>query len=538
MDVDVNRVTSLGRALAPVSLLAMMATALGAAPPPSVIVLILDGTRADTFYQLLDAGRLPNFQEHVADRGLRVENAVTVFPSTTGPSYAPFVTGRVPGTSGITGLRWYDRTTGRSHIYAGRQFGQINDALDPGAPTVYELLPKDASAAVFGMVDRGCARSQTPFLSIAAPKLRGKYVDMDRGLYQAFRKLALEADPFPRFAFLSLHAPDSVGHAHGIADPEYVASLEAIDGLVGDLAATLKARGRYHSTTLIVSADHGQSDVTEHQSLAEHLSGYGLRVRDSVAREPFFANLSRDSRKRKYDVHVEVNGNAAVFFYLNAPEAPAAERTPASLARAFPARGGGTVDIEAALLESPAVELVLGREGPGRYRVAGRAGAATLEGDRRGFTYQVVAGRDPLGLAGRPEAASLFDGRPHDADEWFRASAASEYPDAPFQIAQLLEAARAPDLVVSAAPGWEPWQEGQTGLHGGLRREHMRVPLLVGGPGIPPRRIARARTVDVFPTVCEILGIPVPAGQDGVALPVGPSRQAARQGAFQALHGE
>ena len=33
-----------------------------------------------------------------------VKNGISVFPSTTGPAYVPFVTGLFPGTSGVTGL--------------------------------------------------------------------------------------------------------------------------------------------------------------------------------------------------------------------------------------------------------------------------------------------------------------------------------------------------------------------------------------------------------------------------------------------------
>jgi len=274
-------------------------------------------------------------------------------------------------------------------------------------------------------------------------------------------------------------------------------------------------------------------------SLAEHLDGYGLAVRDSVAREPMMHNLLRSRRRQGYDVHVEVNGNAAVFFYLHEEGTDHAERTPARIARAFPARSGATVDVERALLEAPATELVLSRERAGVYRVASRKGVAAFEVQGRRARYRVLEGLGPLGFTASPAARPLLDGGLHPLNAWFRGSAGGTCPDPLNQIAGLLERRRAPDLVVSAAPGWEPWTEGQAGLHGSLRREHMRVPLLLAGPGVPVRTLARGRTVDVFPTLCEILGLEVPPGQEGVAMPWRPAgKQARRKAGFAALHAE
>ena len=50
--------------------------------------------------------------------------------------------------------------------------------------------------------------------------------------------------------------------------------------------------------------------------------------------------------------------------------------------------------------------------------------------------------------------------------------------------------------------------------HGALHREHMLVPLLLDVPVTTRPR----RTVDVMPTALAALGMPVPAGLDGVAV--------------------
>ena len=47
----------------------------------------------------------------------------------------------------------------------------------------------------------------------------------------------------------------------------------------------------------------------------------------------------------------------------------------------------------------------------------------------------------------------------------------------------------------------------------------MQVPLVIGGPGIAPGHTdAFAYLMDIFPTVCELLGTAVPQGIDGKSL--------------------
>ena len=71
-----------------------------------VLLLILDGARADVIYDAVDSGLLPHMKEHVFDRGVRVKDAITVFPSVTTSGHQAFITGLLPGHSGIIGLDW------------------------------------------------------------------------------------------------------------------------------------------------------------------------------------------------------------------------------------------------------------------------------------------------------------------------------------------------------------------------------------------------------------------------------------------------
>ncbi len=75
----------------------------------SVIVLLADGARADTLAAALDSGALPALARLRA-RGRPFTRSRSTFPSVTGPAYTPFLMGRFPGSVGLPGLRWFDRS--------------------------------------------------------------------------------------------------------------------------------------------------------------------------------------------------------------------------------------------------------------------------------------------------------------------------------------------------------------------------------------------------------------------------------------------
>jgi arylsulfatase A-like enzyme len=100
--------------------------------------------------------------------------------------------------------------------------------------------------------------------------------------------------------------------------------------------------------------------------------------------------------------------------------------------------------------------------------------------------------------------------------------AAIQYEDS--QIARLLSYLEAGDLlqstliVVAGDHGESLGDHGEESHGIFLYQEALRVPFIVRGPGVSPRRVtAVARLVDVMPTVLDLFGVPTP-GVDGVSL--------------------
>src|SRR5216117_3360313 len=73
-----------------------------------VVFVLIDGARPDVVGALLDRGELPNLARWVVEPG-GITVGTTVFPSTTGVAYIPFLFGRYPGTADVPGIRWLDR---------------------------------------------------------------------------------------------------------------------------------------------------------------------------------------------------------------------------------------------------------------------------------------------------------------------------------------------------------------------------------------------------------------------------------------------
>ncbi|MBI4342692.1 MAG: alkaline phosphatase family protein [Candidatus Omnitrophica bacterium] len=146
-----------------------------------------------------------------------------------------------------------------------------------------------------------------------------------------------------------------------------------------------------------------------------------------------------------------------------------------------------------------------------------------------------LAGRDPLGYLQEPGFLEATGGaawlsQPHASREWLQATARSRYPDAVVTMAKFfawqdpvrdLAAARDPDLVVTASPGWSfRSDDGEGTDHGYPLRESMRMTLLLAGPNLPHGVVERPqRIVDVLPTILEMIGWPDdPAPLDGEAI--------------------
>ena len=581
-----------------------------------LLFILLDGTNERVFRRLLERNELRFLARLLepGDDGRRraiYTAATTIWPTTTGPAYAPFVAGLYPHKSHLSGIRQFLRDENELRVYQLSDLRDLGQDFNRSYPTIYEVLGRHDTFNQQGWLtrrgwDRESGRAHRPlhenfsstlgvyqnvlrqtsildwfaagqevdrsnaisFINYVTPFLDGEKRRVFRefpgremtwggsaarrileegafsllGLERVVREKSLRSfrlGRLPKFSFISFHLPDDTSHGIGPGTEEnpsehYRRALRTVDEIVGAMIEVFEAYGEFDDLTLIISSDHGASRVGPedryHSDIVTKLSrATGLPIKQAARRRAdAFNRRWRDAGEhREYAGVAAVSGNANVQLYFRRPGSTDWKPRPSYeelRAYTFPS-GAAPVDLVEALSSFEAVSHVFVADRTnGAYRIFGKSGQALIAtkqaGDGRIFySYSVVSGVDPLGYGDHPELRSMIrDGRFHSGDEWAAATRDSGFPDAVVQIVQLLDGPNSGDLILDAAPDYEPWDEMQKGLHGALRREHIAVPLFIHSPRLDYER-ARGlfeagrlpRTVDVYPTILEFFGKVPPA---------------------------
>ncbi len=465
----------------------------------SVVVLLADGVRPDTLAAVIDSGALPALAR-LRDEGA-LHGVTTVFPSVTGPAYAPFLMGRFPGPVGLPGLRWFDRERAAcsfpdyTRSYVGYQMRAVDRDIAADAPTIFELAP--SSLAALSVITRGLPPANrigsiTLKSAIRAARTHfagnvAGWLDIDREVGdEVVRRVAGER---PAYTYAAFTGVDKVSHARGHAHPMITDALRIVDDAAGRIRADAERDGRWKDMQLWIVSDHGHSPVTAHEDLAGLLGKLGHRV---VA-HPWVMTPRPQTA-------VMVSGNAMAHLFLEVrrrgrPWWPALRDRWEALVALLLSRP--SVDLALLPLDAERCEV---RSSRGEMGVVSRTGGS--------YSYLPTAG-DPLGVG--CELRSVTADQAHDA------TAGTDYPDSVVQIAHLASSPRAGDVILSASRNWDLRARYEpiphVSSHGALHRDHMMVPLLVNRP------IARVprRTTDVMPSSLAALGLPIPESLDGTS---------------------
>ncbi|MGI8618713.1 MAG: alkaline phosphatase family protein [Gemmatimonadaceae bacterium] len=460
-----------------------------------IIILVADGVRTDTLRAAIGSGALPAMARMLDEGGLH--EITSVFPSVTGPAYTPFLMGKHPGSVGMPGLRWYDRSRkdcsgpGHSRSYVGIDMRLVDQDLDAASKTMFELVPN--SLAAMSVVTRGLDPSRffTRGPAFAArtawTHFRGDvagWLEIDRDV--ARRLAARMRELRPDFVFAAFTGVDKVSHARGHGSDDVVRALRIVDDAIGEMRRDLESSGSWEATHLWVVSDHGHTPIDAHEDLVGVLEQLGHRP---VAHPWIFR---RDPRTA-----VMVSGNAMAHLYVDL-----ATRT----RRWWPSLASEWSGLVASLLSRDSTDLVLLPYGETQCEIRSRAaGTALLEWSGDSYTYRPGSG-DPIGIGERTGIGG---------DESHALTVGGEYPDALVQIARIAHTPRSGDIILSAARDWdlragfEPIPHVSS--HGALHRDHMLVPLLTS----KPLATAPLRTVDLMPIALDALSIPHPPGLEG-----------------------
>jgi arylsulfatase A-like enzyme len=357
------------------------------------------------------------------------------------------------------------------------------------ARTLFELCPPASN--IFSGISRGTGVRRNAAYFRRIPYVfwflrTGDWDPIDRQGCGFLLRAA--ARPRERFTFHTTLSVDEYSHKHGPFAARVKDAYRSFDRVIGELGRTLAASGQLDRTLLLLSADHGHTEVAQHLDMEGFFERRGLRT----LYFPF-----APQRWFGCDAAVMVGGNGMAHVSLRGRHGWRVRPSGDELLAQHP---GLTDD----LLGEDAVHLLAWRaaDPPDAIRVRTRAGEALVRAGEGMVEYRVTRGADPLGYPSLPARMTR--------DELLARTEHGEYPDAPLQLAQLFESPRTGDLVISAHQGFdlrarfERWDHRS--CHGTLHRDHIQVPFasshrLRPGPW---------RTADVFPTVLAALGQPIP----------------------------
>ncbi|NBB94821.1 MAG: hypothetical protein GVY16_03685 [Planctomycetes bacterium] len=495
------------------------------------IIFIVDGVNAAIFREMLDAGELPAIREFFLDRGLYVPQAVGNIPSVTLANLPAIATGRFPGHHNITGINWFDRYARIWRNYETLLQKNRLD-LDHNAPLIYQACPDAFTASLFFQPHRGATKFYENWMSSGPLYGLARYEAVDMVTVSRFGEmmgLARQRGQFPRIVTAYLLTTDFRAYGYGVSSPQYRKAMHYVDRLIGGVCRDLRAAGLLETIVLAFVSDHSLGDVTTHFPMNAFLRDHlglpvsDLRIHENVAypqRRALYANetvVTYGSGDRYWALclrkPVQAGSDAAGFEPWDIrPE-------PSDLAT-WPLPAGGTIDLPRTLADRKEIDAIAYATGPNRCRVRTADGEVEFhQADGRGgeITYCLTHGTDPLGWIDHVPA-ELLAGGAASPDAWLATTHATQYPDLPAQIVAYFRSTRAGDIACFAAPGYD-FRTVHNGGHGGLRPyDDMFTPLLLAGPGVPRTTGHLVRTVDLTPTILDLVGCPPLPDLDGQSL--------------------
>lgn len=511
-------------------------------PPYGAIVFLVDGVNGRIFEEMLNAGELPNFQRYFVDKGLYAPRATANIPSVTLPNLTSIVTGKFTGRHEIVGINWLDRKT---HLFRDYHTLEQKNSLDKDCTSsmLYEAFSKKFTVSIFYEPHKGATKFFENWLSAGPPFAFGWYLFVDRITLYRFGEmmdLARKRNEFPVLVCAYLLAPDFVAYQYGVSNFHYRNAIRHADRQIGRVLGDFQKAGVLDKLILAVVSDHSHSDVKQHFDLVAFLE---KTLKTPIPRKRFCDSVPSKDREAYYNKFnvivtgsgeryraislrpvVPAAGQQESFRYAPWSEKPTFTEAPVFANLKDPLSPPEQIDLLESLLAQPSVDAVAWARGNEAVRVATKKGIVEFVYSAPsetpfGIRCRLFRGSDPLGYR-KPLVKQGYSSPlpPLSSREWLEVTHGTNYPDLPAQILAYFQSSRAGDVIVFAAPGWD-FGGTHKGGHGGIRAaEDMHVPLLITGPGVPHKRINVARTVDLAPTLLQLLGKPIPNDYDGQPL--------------------
>jgi predicted AlkP superfamily pyrophosphatase or phosphodiesterase len=267
------------RAVAPLILLWLLATAAAPAPGPVLVMISIDGLRPD-YVTAADAHglKIPALRRFVSE-GAYADGVQGVIPTVTYPSHTTLITGVAPARHGVHANLTFDPLRkNQSGWYWYAEDIRVPTLWDAAARAGWKTASVQWPASVGARVTwnipefwRSGAEDDAKLLRAASTP--GLLAELEAGLGPYPRRLEIEDDEArgrfavrlletkrPRLLTLHLIALDHAQHETRPFSPEALAALERLDAVVARLREAAERLAPRRALVAIVS-DHGFAHV-------------------------------------------------------------------------------------------------------------------------------------------------------------------------------------------------------------------------------------------------------------------------------------
>ncbi|XP_060071862.1 ectonucleotide pyrophosphatase/phosphodiesterase family member 5-like [Ylistrum balloti] len=219
-----------------------------------VLLVSMDGFR----YDYPEKTPTPNFDK-MARNGVRVQYVNNTFPTKTFPTHYSIATGLYDESHGIVGNTMYDPIFDEIFTMGSKETKWWNSGE-----------PIWITARKHGLT------SGTMFWPGSEVEIQGMYANKWYNYNESISfdqriDIVINMLKHDKFNFVTtyFHEPDRTGHNYGPNSPEIVEKITEMDTLLGTLLDKLTANGLQNKVNLILTSDHGMTDVDYENKLVD-----------------------------------------------------------------------------------------------------------------------------------------------------------------------------------------------------------------------------------------------------------------------------
>jgi len=490
----------------------------------TISILLLDGLSQSIFEQNLQANKLPNLKKLIQS-GTYVKNGIGAFPSMTGYAFYPFITGKDASTSGIYGLRWFDRNLDKGNLrnYVGRTNIHMNRDINPQQKNIFELSGDQYTCSINSYMNKGVKESaltgwrhttskfkHTPlFRFLAAIPYFGKRITADFFEHETYAmdlaKKQLEQNP--KVQWVTLPSLDAMNHIHGTT-ANYATLLTHIDSLIGNFVQTIDNLGQSDTRAIAIITDHGISDVHQNIDLRKNFKqGLGLALKRGVSVHLLTDALETPLEEfENKDGYFVINGNLSAYLYMRNPiekdtKLSWRKKLLSPQLQAY-STAKGDRNLLHFLAQQEGIGLLAAQQNDSTIWIQLDDQTATITNFKNSYVYMPISG-DPLGYSNDTLASKLLDNQFHSADTWLAHTIQTDYPDAIYRLYELMSKPDVGDLLICSKKGYdlaanyELFVGNYKGGHGGLHKDLLKVPYILYLPNQASKQLEFARSEEV-----------------------------------------